>query len=180
MPVMDGLEAAARIRRKPRFRDLPLIGLSASASDEDRDKGLASGMNDYLVKPVETDDLFSRHLPMGFRRQSGRASCGRRRKKIRPMPPVCLGLRTCPVSICKAPWKKYSDNQSFFMDLVPSIRKGIRGRAGSIETGGKAGGQGLDQGDTAQIARHFAYNKGQATVQARRGYPKRLSEQGHG
>ena len=59
MPVMDGLEAASAIRRLegPYIQDLPIIGLSANDFSEDIDRALMSGMNDYLSKPVNVDQL---------------------------------------------------------------------------------------------------------------------------
>ena len=40
-----------------RFKELPIIGLSAAIAQEDREKSLRSGMNDYLVKPFELEAL---------------------------------------------------------------------------------------------------------------------------
>ena len=55
MPEMDGRQATRRIRDS--FPTLPIIGLTAHASDSEREKSLASGMNDQLVKPVMPEDL---------------------------------------------------------------------------------------------------------------------------
>ena len=54
MPVLDGLGATRAIRRLP-HKDaelIPIIALSANAYQEDIDKALAAGINDYITKPV--------------------------------------------------------------------------------------------------------------------------------
>ncbi len=57
MPVMDGLEATRRIRDMEGAKDVPIIAFTANAMKEDKDKGFAVGMNDYLTKPIEPDQL---------------------------------------------------------------------------------------------------------------------------
>ena len=55
MPVLDGLEATSEIRKcAPR---LPVIGLTAHALADERDKCLAAGMVDHVTKPVDTEAL---------------------------------------------------------------------------------------------------------------------------
>src|SRR5690606_28536665 len=59
MPEMDGLEATRKIRAQERFRDLPVISLTAKGMKEDRRKCIEAGANDYISKPVELDRLLS-------------------------------------------------------------------------------------------------------------------------
>lgn len=59
MPVMDGFEAARIIRADKRFRDLPIIAMTANAMKGDRERCLENGMNDYVVKPIDNDELFA-------------------------------------------------------------------------------------------------------------------------
>ena len=60
MPVMDGVRTAKAIRETEelgRKRDIPIIALTAYAMAGDREKFLAMGMNGYLAKPVDMQDL---------------------------------------------------------------------------------------------------------------------------
>nr|WP_229481861.1 PAS domain-containing protein [Massilia sp. JS1662] len=56
MPVMDGFEATEAIRAMG-LDGLPIIAMTANALDEDRRRALAAGMNDYLAKPIDVDEL---------------------------------------------------------------------------------------------------------------------------
>ena len=53
MPGMNGLEAMRHLRALPAFKDVPIIALSASASDADQKNSLLSGANAFVAKPVE-------------------------------------------------------------------------------------------------------------------------------
>ena len=57
MPVMDGYEATRLLRRDPRWRDLPVIAMTASAFADDRDRALASGMNAHITKPLDVEAM---------------------------------------------------------------------------------------------------------------------------
>jgi PAS domain S-box-containing protein len=58
MPVMDGYEAARRIRADARFASLPIVAMTAYAADRDMLRILEAGMNDRVSKPFEPEALF--------------------------------------------------------------------------------------------------------------------------
>jgi CheY-like chemotaxis protein len=61
MPVMDGFEATARIRQqeKETGRHLPIVAMTAHAMKGDRERCLDAGMDGYVAKPVQREDLFA-------------------------------------------------------------------------------------------------------------------------
>ncbi|MEP7295355.1 MAG: response regulator [Burkholderiales bacterium] len=59
MPVLDGYAATRMLRQQARWRELPVIAMTANAMVGDRDKVLAAGMNDHIAKPIKLDELFA-------------------------------------------------------------------------------------------------------------------------
>jgi two-component system, sensor histidine kinase and response regulator len=65
MPVMDGVTATLEIRKLPAFANLPIVAMTANAMEQDRRKCKEAGMNDFLVKPIDPEEMFTILLRWG-------------------------------------------------------------------------------------------------------------------
>jgi PAS domain S-box-containing protein len=59
MPIMDGYAATKEIRKQEKYRDLPILAMTANAMAGDKEKVLAVGMNAHISKPFTRDELFT-------------------------------------------------------------------------------------------------------------------------
>jgi CheY-like chemotaxis protein/signal transduction histidine kinase/CHASE3 domain sensor protein len=59
MPEMDGFTAMREIRKRPEWKKLPIIALTAKAMKDDQEKCLSAGANDYIAKPLDVEKLLS-------------------------------------------------------------------------------------------------------------------------
>jgi len=74
MPVMDGYEAARRIRADPRHAALPIVATTAQASPPQRLKCHEAGMNDHVAKPLAAALLVETVLRWTIRREPSKAA----------------------------------------------------------------------------------------------------------
>lgn len=59
MPEMDGYTSIQEIRKQHKYRNLPIIAVTAKAMLGDREKCINAGASDYITKPVDIDQLLS-------------------------------------------------------------------------------------------------------------------------
>lgn len=57
MPVMDGFQLLERLKKDPHFRPIPVVMLTARADAQDKLRALRIGVDDYLLKPFEEEEL---------------------------------------------------------------------------------------------------------------------------
>ena len=60
MPGMDGFETCRRLKADPATRDIPVIFMTARAETRDRIEGFAAGAADYVVKPLQHEEVLAR------------------------------------------------------------------------------------------------------------------------
>lgn len=60
LPEMDGWEAARRLKADAMTREIPIIALTAYASDSDRAKAIEAGCDDYETKPLDLEQLLKK------------------------------------------------------------------------------------------------------------------------
>ena len=60
LPGISGIEVCRLVRAKPEIRDIPIIMLTARSEEAEKVRGLATGADDYLVKPFSIPELLMR------------------------------------------------------------------------------------------------------------------------
>ncbi|MDQ4060982.1 MAG: response regulator, partial [Pseudomonadota bacterium] len=60
LPGVSGIELCRRLRARPETRSLPIIMLTARGEEAERIRGLATGADDYVVKPFSVPELMAR------------------------------------------------------------------------------------------------------------------------
>jgi two-component system sensor histidine kinase/response regulator len=70
MPIMDGVTATREIRKLPGHDNLVIVAMTANAMQQDKDKCLEAGMQDFVTKPIEPDELWAALLRWIKPRQS--------------------------------------------------------------------------------------------------------------
>lgn len=123
MPIMDGFEATRRIRAEERFRDLPIIAMTAHAMVSERQRASEAGMNDHISKPIDPDAMFAT-LAHHF----STASAGQPTEaQVRPVPvqladlgagPKGPGIPSIPGIRTEEGLRRVAGNQVLYVDLL--------------------------------------------------------------
>ncbi len=59
MPVMDGLKLISRIRSEDKFASMPIVVITTEGAQEDRERALALGADEYLTKPIQANRVLA-------------------------------------------------------------------------------------------------------------------------
>ena len=57
MPIMDGLKLVSLLRNDANYRDTPIVVITTEGAQEDRERALALGANDYITKPIQPNKI---------------------------------------------------------------------------------------------------------------------------
>lgn len=106
MPVMDGNEVVMRLKSDPMTEAVPIIMLTAKASDADKVKGLDIGADDYITKPFSVNELMARVRALLRRSDASKEVKGEGR-----------ALKLGPVSIDTAARLSYVDGKKLELTM---------------------------------------------------------------
>jgi two-component system chemotaxis response regulator CheY len=59
MPVMDGLKLISLIRGEDSLKEIPIVVITTEGANEDRDRALTLGANEYLTKPIQANRVLA-------------------------------------------------------------------------------------------------------------------------
>jgi CheY-like chemotaxis protein/HPt (histidine-containing phosphotransfer) domain-containing protein len=111
MPIMDGYEATRQIRARSDLAALPIIAMTAHAMQEERERCLQAGMNDYLSKPFEVEELLHRLAQWTGREMTSVRTPSQGNGVFRSY----LGL---PGIEAAAAWQRFGANRALFARLL--------------------------------------------------------------
>jgi DNA-binding response OmpR family regulator len=60
MPILNGYDVCEQVRADPALNGIEIIMLTAKGQDQDRQRGMAAGANDYITKPFDPDVILAR------------------------------------------------------------------------------------------------------------------------
>ena len=152
MPVMDGIEATRIIRSDLRFRNLPIVAMTANALVSDREMCLQAGMNDHIAKPIDPDQLFG-VLLRWIRRPDGDGAATKDGASVKTPGTIANAADAVPLDIAgidvKSALKRIGGNRKRYETL---LRRFAQQQAGTVE--GIRGALSLGDAASAERAAH--------------------------
>ena len=91
MPQMDGWECARRIRENSRWRQLPVLAMTAHAMEQERQRCLDLGMQDHISKPIQPVHFYEHLLHCSGRQMSSSVTDRQQQEQTRPAADVSSG-----------------------------------------------------------------------------------------
>ncbi|MBF0455352.1 MAG: response regulator [Magnetococcales bacterium] len=123
MPVMDGFQATEKIRQTKSAEQLPIIAMTANAMAGDRDRCLASGMNDHIAKPVVPERLYATLIRWLVEKPTPTPRPQPTPPPIKPTEMPTLPLPPLPGIDRKAGLGNMGGNQALYRDVLLKFAK---------------------------------------------------------
>lgn len=57
MPIMDGLKLVSLVRNDPNYKEVPIVIITTEGANEDKERAMSIGANDYITKPIQTTKI---------------------------------------------------------------------------------------------------------------------------
>ncbi|MCX5818695.1 MAG: response regulator [Deltaproteobacteria bacterium] len=122
MPVMDGTTATREIRKDERYKDLPILAMTANVMEADIEKCRDAGMWDHIGKPIDPDELFGKLLkwvkPRKIEEVQETAKAPKEIEKEEPKPAKKDDLPDIPGLDISLGLKRVMGKKAFYMDML--------------------------------------------------------------
>ncbi len=128
MPVMDGFEATQKIRKNNELSQLPIIAMTAETVTGIHERCIGVGMNDYLVKPINPEELFSKLLQWAAIKSHNQETINSEKKSREDDGIEYLGKIDLSAGL-----RSTSGNRRLLRDLLVDFYKDNRDTPGRIE-----------------------------------------------
>jgi CheY-like chemotaxis protein len=146
MPVMDGIDATRAIRANADFAHLPILAMTANAMQADRERCKAAGMQDFVAKPIDPDELW-RALARWIRPRAGLGSLpSTAAAPAGPALPLTRRLQTVPGLNVAVGLKHMMGKEAFYGKMLGKFIDGQQHCCVRIRLA-------LQQGDVSQAER---------------------------